>query len=257
MGTQSAVFLQLTIDEINKTNIDLPRIQTQQKIIDIIEQNEKLFLTYSNCVRIDSVENVQSDMKSLIDIIEPIERQIELLNMHLKRIEQIGNWFSTEHGNAERMIDSCVFEKGKNHDGSDGVTPFLNVSAANGKVNNYCDSISNTRIGDVMLSLDGNTGIVNNFLEGFNGYLYKVSSKKVENFEIYYSLKSKENQDIIKLNETGTTIKHSPNSKKELKIFSFKNRDVLEQTFGLEILLKKQIVLFEKCKNQLIQLLVK
>ncbi len=89
MGQMSSVFKQLTINEINNTKIDLPNLFEQQKIIDIIEQNEKLFLSFSNCVRIDTFEHVKFDMKSLIDIIEPIESLINNLQMQKQIIKDI------------------------------------------------------------------------------------------------------------------------------------------------------------------------
>ena len=104
--------------------------------------------------------------------------------------------------------------------------------------------------------MDGNTGIVNNNLNGFNGYLYKVISSKYSNWEVYYSLKHKYNQKIIKINEIGTTIKHSPNSKKEIKHVDFKNLS-LEFIFWYEIKVEKLVQSLNKIKQNMINLLVK
>ncbi len=65
---------------VEKIEIDIPSLNEQQKIIDIIEQKEDLFIKYSNTVRIDSFENCKNDMQKLIDIIEPIEMQEEKIN---------------------------------------------------------------------------------------------------------------------------------------------------------------------------------
>ncbi|MFV0288140.1 MAG: restriction endonuclease subunit S, partial [Mycoplasmatales bacterium] len=64
--------------------IDLPSLKQQQEIIDIIAQEEALFLKYSSVVRIDTVDNCKKDMKNLIDIIKPIEDMIDLIDSILK-----------------------------------------------------------------------------------------------------------------------------------------------------------------------------
>ena len=135
-------------------------------------------------------------------------------------------------------------------------TLFLNVSAANNKPNKYVSNNTNTFVGDITLSLDGNTGLVNNSLFGFNGYLYKVTHNKYINSQIYYSLKTKVNQRIIKMNETGTTIKHSPKSKIHIKHIS-QNKIDEHSFFKLNILMKQITIKIEKIKSKLIKLLVR
>ena len=100
IGTISSVFKQLTINEINKIKINLPDLKIQKSIIGIIERNEKLFLKYSNCVRIDTLKNVQSDMKNLIGIIEPIENlENKLINIKNKLIELLINLYNYSNNN--------------------------------------------------------------------------------------------------------------------------------------------------------------
>ncbi|UJB28792.1 restriction endonuclease subunit S [Spiroplasma platyhelix] len=91
-----AVFINLSSDILKNWNVYIPNISIQQQIIDIIEPNEKLFLKYSNCVRIDSFENVQNDMKDLIDIIEPIELiETKLAKIKNKLIKLLIDLYST------------------------------------------------------------------------------------------------------------------------------------------------------------------
>ena len=71
--TRSGTFPQITFNEIKNIKTFIPDLKEQQKIIDIIEPIEKLFLRYSNIVRIDSYQNCKKDLKILIDIIEPIK----------------------------------------------------------------------------------------------------------------------------------------------------------------------------------------
>jgi restriction endonuclease S subunit len=71
-------------DLLNYT-INIPTLFIQQKIIDIIEPNQKLFLQYNKCIRIDIYEHTKIDMKNLIDIIEPFEKmEKSIINFKLK-----------------------------------------------------------------------------------------------------------------------------------------------------------------------------
>ncbi len=69
--------------------IHLPNIFEQQSIIDIIAPVEKLYLKYSNLVRIDTVENSKKDVQNLIDIIEPIEKCILNVKSQIKLLKNI------------------------------------------------------------------------------------------------------------------------------------------------------------------------
>ncbi|ATZ21521.1 restriction endonuclease subunit S [Mesoplasma tabanidae] len=87
-----AVFVNLSSEILKNWLLDLPSLKEQQKIIDIIEPIENLFLKYSNCVRIDSFNNCKEDVKKIIDIIEPFEvlkeKNQKLLNLILKLITE-------------------------------------------------------------------------------------------------------------------------------------------------------------------------
>ena len=194
----------------------------------------------------------------IIDIIEPIERLEKLVMLTNTKVFETAKMISLEYTSKELMQNKCRFIKGLNTNNHEiGKTLFLNVSAANSKPNKYCDDEPNVYQGDITLSLDGNTGLVNKSLVGFNGYLYKIVSNNYENYEIYYSLLTSENQKIIKLNETGTTIKHSPNSKNQLLIYSFKDKKILETLFIYSLRLEMALSKLIQLKQKLINLLVK
>ncbi len=194
------------------------------------------------------------EQKKIIDIIEPLELMYDQVLKIKKKL-----WFLEKNiiSNSDETIHSFEFEKGGMPNKEPGSTPFLNVSAANNKINRFVSNEANIFPGDVTLSLDGNCGLVNNSLYGFNGYLYKVTSDLFEPWQVYYSLLTKESQNIIKINETGTTIKHSSNSKKQLKVRSFVEEDFLQKAFELTIKIKKIIYLIEVQKESLIKLLIK
>ncbi|VEU59118.1 restriction endonuclease subunit S [Mesomycoplasma neurolyticum] len=61
-------------------SINIPPLNTQNSIIDIIEPHEELFLRHNHLVRIDTIENAEKDIKTLIDIIEPIEQLKNTIN---------------------------------------------------------------------------------------------------------------------------------------------------------------------------------
>ena len=208
----------------------------------------------------------QLDIIAIIEPFEKLNNQIRKLIQKLKYIYfKIINNFSDSIG---FMKDNQIlFEKGINfHEvmlSENEDIPFINVSAINNNINkfiksDYMDKV-NTEIGDVMLSLDGNPGLVNNFLWGINGYGYKVISKNnnFSNYQIYFSLLSRINQIIIEKNATGTTIKHATKAKNKLIIFTFnKWNEILELIFFYEIKLKEILNLSNKIINKLIKLFV-
>ena len=79
----------VNLNDFLNYKLQLPDIYTQQKIIDIIEPKEKLFLQFPNCVRIDSFENCKKDLQNLIDIIEPIIKIKKCLDTIIKKIKLI------------------------------------------------------------------------------------------------------------------------------------------------------------------------
>ncbi len=94
-----------TITAWRKLELELPDINIQKKIIDIIEQTEELFLKYSNTVRIDSFNNCKKDLNKLIDIIEPLE----LLKESILKSIRINN----------DLITKIIFNNKKNRKISD------------------------------------------------------------------------------------------------------------------------------------------
>lgn len=182
--------------------------------------------------------------QQIINIIEPFEK---IKKNILSKLEQLKNLYSkivNNKFNYELMINNEIkFEKGVNFKkikfSSNGIT-FINVSAINNKPNKYVDLISknliNVNYGDVVISLDGTPGLVNNFLYGINGYGYKLVSCKYKNYELYFSLLNKYNQKVISKFSTGTTILHASKAKNQLVIMDFeKYKNVLEKIYEIEI----------------------
>ena len=212
----------LSVKKISEFKILVPEIQIQQQIIDIIEPFEKF---KQNTNRILSM----------------ISNLMDLINLYVKPIGLMKDF-------------KVIFEKGKNIP-SDLITtsetkiPFINVSAINNNINKYIIENDifhkNITYGDVVLSLDGTIGLVNNFISGINGYGYKVYSDTIHESTIYYSLLNSINLDIISKCSKGSVIKHASSSKDKLLIFDYKEVNI-KAIYSLEIMLKKKLLLIDK-----------
>ncbi len=80
-----------TVKHLNKRiieNIDtqIPSINNQQKIIDIIEPKEYLYKKYSNLINIDNYDSLIKSWNILIDIIEPFEVMQNYINQKLNKM---------------------------------------------------------------------------------------------------------------------------------------------------------------------------
>ncbi|MFV0246471.1 MAG: restriction endonuclease subunit S [Mycoplasmatales bacterium] len=251
--TSGSTFPSINSSDIKSIQLDLPSLKQQQEIIDIIKPNEELYLKYSNTIRINDVDNCKKDMSDLIDIIKPIEKSLSKLSKLQKNIESLEKAI-IEQSKPTRLLFN--YHKG-GLAGDEGATMFLNVASANGNPNRYVNNEPNVFIGDVTLSLDGNCGLVNNTIEGYNGYLYKVTAENIPSWQIFYSLKTEDSQNIIKLNETGTTIKHASGAKKELRVHKFEDNKLLSTLFEARIHVYKMRTDLELKLQHTIKLLIK
>lgn len=189
-------------------------------------------------------------------------KKINKLINKLNIIENIEDRLLKYSNSIGYMIDNDInIEKGKNIESNiltNNITnlPFVNISHINNKINKYITSNSisaNVNFGDILLSLDGTPGLVNNFVYGFNGYGYKLWSKTIDNYVIYYSLFHKYNKNLIQNNSKGSVILHASSAKNKLLLFSFKYSYELKIIYKYSFELKKQI----KCIKNIISLLIK
>ncbi|MGY6172445.1 restriction endonuclease subunit S [Candidatus Mycoplasma pogonae] len=65
--------------------IDIPSLEEQNKIIEIIKPIENLFLKYNQLVNISSYEQAKRDINKIIEIIKPIEK----INKKIQKIHQL------------------------------------------------------------------------------------------------------------------------------------------------------------------------
>ena len=95
---------------------------------------------------------------------------------------------------------------------------------------------------------------------GINGYGFKVFSKneKFKNYQIYFSLLNKFNQQIMQKFATGTTIKHANRAKNHLILLDFLSwNNFLKLIYEYEIKLKMMSEKIKLIISNLIKLLVK
>lgn len=119
---------------INHLYLDIPPLKEQEEIIDIIKPVEKLYLKYSDTVRIDNIENCRTDVKNLIDIIKPIEDCICNVQRQVIEVKKIliKNY---ENSNVDRIIFSEA------------------INLVNKKYNNQSSYLATNAIGELSIDL--------------------------------------------------------------------------------------------------------
>jgi len=181
----------LTSNFWNQYFINLPPLEEQQKIIDIIEPLETIST------------KIKTTKKAIISLLKMIaNHKIEKTN--------------------ELLINHLTFEKGKNgpKEFESSGTPFLDIRTLNTRISSkFVKDQPNTFKGDILLSLDATVGLVDWFIEGFNGYLYNLKSDYLTKVEILLNVLNNTNKKIIEMNATGSTIKHASKAKKEMLYF--------------------------------------
>jgi uncharacterized protein YkuJ len=194
------------------------------------------------------------EQQDIIDIIEPIETFAELVKKIINKMDSLFRSYSKNGRRTNFNLNELVnFVKGKTVKSTDfkkNGTPFIDVRYLNSaKISKYVDKSPNITYDDILLSLDGSTGIVKTGYSGYNGYVYKVSSTKINNFEIYLNLINDFNQSIISANSVGTTIKHASTAKKIMEYF-----DYTKYSSSYLLVVKRY---FEKLLNTIMQIINK
>ena len=207
-----------------------------------------------------------NNQQEIINIIEPFEK---IKSSLINKINLINDMFfiqsKTQNVCGKMIENNIIFERGKNVS-SDLLSTnksnvvFINVSAINNNQNKWIvDNVkfqNNVFYGDIILSLDGTVGLVNNFLEGYNGYGYKVFSKKIKNSQIFISLLSSTNKKIIKENSNGSVIKHASKSIDKLLLLNIENDFIFEMIYKLQIQYKKIVLKIDLIIKKLIEMYI-
>ncbi len=117
------------VPEAVKLMLNIPSLESQQKIIDIIEPIEELFIKYPNTIRLDTFENCKHDVEKIIDIIEPIEELLNNISILKNKLNDILKSSITNEVNCSLGdISKMVREKPRG------------ISQASAKVMSYRDS---------------------------------------------------------------------------------------------------------------------
>ncbi|MBE4704210.1 restriction endonuclease subunit S [Spiroplasma platyhelix] len=256
-----AVFINLSSDILKNWNVYIPNISIQQQIIDIIEPNEKLFLKYSNCVRIDSFENVQNDMKDLIDIIEPIEKLEKIIIQIINNIEK--SFFSRSLNFQDSIKKNIIWKtNGYAYEGYEKINDGLyKIFTIKNIIDDFKFSRTNVlknnliNIGDLVTGLSGTIGTV--------GIIFEsdwVSNQRTltlrSNIPLNLKIAIEKQVDFLLKNATGAVQKNiTMNDILNLKTIEKKLNDELINKFYIKLLLLKNKII--KIKNCEIKLLIK
>ncbi len=199
-----STFKEISKHYLENFEVDIPEIEEQNKIIDIIEQKEELFIKYSNTIRIDTYNHCKHDMIKLIDIIEPIERIIQNIIFQNEKIDQIILSFDPK-GNISKCSDIANIKTGKrnaNHSRTNGKYNFYTCSDRVMKCDEYSfDSES------LLVAGNGNVGNVKYFNGKFDAYqrTYVITFKEFIGTAYLSFLK---NQKILSNSSQGSVIKY-------------------------------------------------
>ena len=226
-----STFSEISKTQLEKLFIEIPSIQEQQKIIDIIEPLETIST------------KIKTTKKAIISLLKMIA------NHKIEKTDEL-------------LINHLTFEKGKNgsKEFETSGTPFLDVRTLNTRIpSKFVKDKPNTFRSEILLSLDATIGLVDWFIEGFNGYLYNLKSDHLTKAEILLNVLNSINKKIIEMNATGSTIKHASKAKKEMLYFKLNQewKDITNTLFKLLILIEeidaKKTKLYQLCINLLIR----
>ena len=257
----------VNLNDFLNYKLQLPDLHIQQKIIDIIEPKEKLFLQFPNCVRIDSFENCKKDLQNLIDIIEPILKMKNCLDIIMKKIKSIlvKNYQINNNSRVslKAIINTNVSKRTNQniyfHTSAVGELKLFNEKAI------YLETKTISRAN----LIPKENSILFSKLKGENKVLPFVKGKKEWVFSTgFYNITSNANDHILgfllssyfqdqkNIYATGTTMK-GLNSR---DLFKIRIKKPLYFTNCFLALLEKQIFLINllsKIQNQIIDLLIK
>ncbi len=194
----------ISLDVLSNLKLNIPSINEQKQIIDIIEPKEELFIKYSNTIRIDTFKNCEKDLNEIIDIIEPIERIIKNIILQNEKIDQTILSLNPK-GNISKCSDIANIKTGKrnaNHSRTNGKYNFYTCSDRVMKCDEYSfDSES------LLVAGNGNVGNVKYFNGKFDAYqrTYVITFKEFIGTAYLSFLK---NQKILSNSSQGSVIKY-------------------------------------------------
>ena len=250
--------------KIKQKYLNLILLKTQNLIFNFQRGSGQPHVYPKDISEIRSYIPLLKEQQKIIDIIEPLEilsTKIEATKkMIISLLKMIAN-NKVEKTN-ELLINHLTFEKGKNgpKEFESSGTPFLDVRTLNTRIpSKFVKDQPNTFKGDILLSLDATVGLVDWFIEGFNGYLYNLKSDHLTKVEILLNVLNDNNKKIIEMNATGSTIKHASKAKKEMLYFKLHHewKNITNTLFKLLLLVEeigaKKTKLYQLCVNLLIR----
>ena len=177
---------------------------TQQKIINIIEPKEDLFLKYHKVVDITTLETFTSSWTNLINIIEPFENLKNKINNKIDKLKFILNNFEDDIDNKFIFLNKnniCTGKRNADFASENGKYRFFTCSI---NKKQYCNSY---KFDDevILLSGNGDVGEIQYYKGKFDAYqrTYIIQHELIGN--IYYSLLKNKKMFLKKSN--GSVVK--------------------------------------------------
>ncbi len=251
----------LSINTISNFTINLPSLKTQKQIIDIIKPYEKLFLNYSQCVRIDNIKNTKDDLKNLINIVKPIENLIKIMKNIILKIENYSKNIQTNNNEKikiNKIIDdySNGFAYKKEHIDDYGKYKIFTIKNIQNKdkfnkSNHFKKNKLN--IGDLITGLSGTIGSAD--VIGEENW---VGNQRTLQLKTKYFLEIK---SIIEINKIKLLKKAKGAAQKNISHSDILNLKVFIKKFNQEIsnfylTIKKNIQKIKKIKFLMIDLFI-
>ncbi|WP_033161149.1 restriction endonuclease subunit S [[Mycoplasma] collis] len=250
--------------------IDVPSLEIQKSIIDIIETHEELFLKHNKLVRINNLENTKKDIQNLIDIIEPIEKIknnlikiIEKQNLFNLKIIKLINLFLL---NTKKYKLKDIFEikrgnviNGKYLRLNSGIYPVISSNTKNNGIFGYINSYMYD--GEyITMNTDGYAGTF--FLQNGKFSITNVCIiliPKIKNIflikYIFYLLKNKE-KDIKSKNIVGTSRPAIRNYSVEEILIEIPSLEIQNFIIGMSNEIKKMNFLVENLEEKILKLMI-
>ncbi len=157
----------ISLDNLKKIKIDIPSITHQQKIIDIIEPIESLFIKYSKIVNISNYEEAYIGIQKIIDIIEPIESLLYKSEKLKSKLNRQLHSFSPK-GDKVKLSNISEILTGKrnaNHSSLNGDYKFFTCSSKDFKCDEYSFDTE-----ALIIAGNGDVGNVKYFNGKFDAY---------------------------------------------------------------------------------------
>jgi type I restriction enzyme S subunit len=248
----TSTFPRINSTDIKNIKLNLPIIEEQEKIIEIIKPIELLFLKYSKLVRINTIDNCKKDIKDLIEIIKPIENLILSINSQKKHVLRLIDSLPISESNTFINFDSIkTGKRNADHEKSTGIYNFYTCGSKIRK----CDEFS---FDGRYILLSGNANLYTWWYNGRFDLYQRVYALKPNTsfFTTYHSVRAAMRR--LREESSGSVIKYIKlNDIKRIKMLDTSFEDMLSKLYVFISNADELLYTLEKIKYKSIKLLIK